>query len=77
LIKRLENQINGKISLSPTQVTSIKLLLDRVLPTLSAQEVTGGVTQFVARLPEVAENSQKWLESVRPERQLLEASTVH
>jgi hypothetical protein len=28
--------------LSPTQVTSIKMLLDKTLPVLSAQEVTGG-----------------------------------
>jgi hypothetical protein len=39
------------------------------------QEVTGGVTNFVARLPEVAENSQSWLASVQ-EKPLLEASTV-
>jgi hypothetical protein len=48
-----------------------------MLPTLSAQEVTGGVTQYVARLPEVAENSQSWLASVK-EKPLLEApTTVH
>jgi hypothetical protein len=28
--------------------------LDKSLPVLSAQEVTGGVTQFIARLPEPA-----------------------
>jgi hypothetical protein len=40
------------------------------------QEVTGGVTQFVARLPEVAENSQSWLANGK-EKPLLEATTVH
>jgi len=34
------------------------------LPVLSAQEVTGGVTQFVALLRKPAENVQKWLGSV-------------
>jgi hypothetical protein len=42
-----------------------------------AEEVTGGVTNYVARLPEVAENSQSWLASVQ-DKPLLEApSTVH
>ena len=50
--------------LSPTQVTSIKILLDKTLPVLSAQEVTGGVTNFVARLPEVANTIDDWKASL-------------
>jgi hypothetical protein len=46
--------------MSPTQVSAAKILLDRTLPVLSAAELTGGVTNFVARLPEPAKDAETW-----------------
>ena len=34
------------------------------MPVLSAQEVTGGVTNYVARLPEPANTMEEWKASV-------------
>jgi hypothetical protein len=41
LINRLEKHISGKIDLSPTQLRSIEILLDRSLAKLSALEISG------------------------------------
>jgi hypothetical protein len=38
--------------------------LDKTLPVLSATEVTGGVTNFVARLPKVANSMDEWKASL-------------
>jgi glutathionyl-hydroquinone reductase len=43
LIKKLENHIDDKCDLSPTQVKSIELLLQRSLPVLSASTITADV----------------------------------
>ena len=40
IIARLQKHIDGEIDLQPTQVASAKILLDRVVPVLSATEVT-------------------------------------
>lgn len=40
LIERLNHHIDGKIELQPTQIAACKILLDRVVPVLSAVEQT-------------------------------------
>ena len=46
---------------------------------LSAQEVTGGVANFVARLPEVADNADAWKASLIEHNvsDVLAPSTIH
>jgi len=46
---------------------------------LSAQEVTGGVTNFVARLPQVANSAEDWKASLVEHRvsDVLAPSTIH
>lgn len=41
IIDRLEKHISGDIELSPTQVTSARILLDKTMASLSATEVSG------------------------------------
>ncbi len=60
IIRRLQLHFNGKLELSSAQLTSAKLLLDRVLPVLTAAEVTGEVATFVMRLPEPAPSMEEW-----------------
>ena len=40
LVNRLQNHIDGKIELQPTQIKAIEMLLARTMPTLSAVEQT-------------------------------------
>lgn len=40
IITRLEKHANGETEMTPTQVKAAQVLLDRVMPTLSASEVT-------------------------------------
>lgn len=40
IINRLQNHVAGKIDLAPTQVSSAKLLLDKVLPNLQNVDTT-------------------------------------
>lgn len=42
LINRLTDHINGKVVLSPSQVTAIKILLDKSLPSLSDVKLDSG-----------------------------------
>ena len=41
-----------------------KDIVDKTVPVLSAQEVTGGVTNYVARLPEPANTMEEWKASL-------------
>lgn len=41
LVERLHSHVLGKCELSQTQITAIRILLDRTLPTLQAVEHTG------------------------------------
>jgi hypothetical protein len=41
LVKRLEDHVLGECELSQTQISAIRMLLDRTLPVLSSVEVTG------------------------------------
>ena len=40
IITRLEKHANGEVEMTPTQVKAAQVLLDRVMPTLSASEIT-------------------------------------
>lgn len=40
IITRLEKHANGEVEMTPSQVKAAQVLLDRVMPTLSASEVT-------------------------------------
>lgn len=42
LINRLMGHIDGKVSLAPTQITAIKVLLDKSLPNLSDVKIESG-----------------------------------
>ena len=47
LINRLTQHVKGEVALSPTQVNSIKILLDKSLPDLSDVKIdtgAGGIT---------------------------------
>jgi prolyl-tRNA editing enzyme YbaK/EbsC (Cys-tRNA(Pro) deacylase) len=41
-INRLHGHIEGKISLAPSQITAIKILLDKSLPNLSDVKIDAG-----------------------------------
>jgi monomeric isocitrate dehydrogenase len=56
LIKRLQDHINGKLELSLSQVRAIGILLKKVVPDLTATEITGDVTHhYVVELPPTLE----------------------
>lgn len=42
LINRLMSHINGQVNLNPSQVTAIKILLDKSLPSLSDVKIESG-----------------------------------
>jgi hypothetical protein len=64
LINRLMRHIRGKDDLSPTQVRSIEILLNKSLPNLQQAEIVAEVRSYVARLPEPAPDAAAWLASV-------------
>lgn len=66
LVNRLTAHAMGELELSNTQVRSIEILLNKTLANLSAQEITGDVTSYVARLPSPASDAASWLASVKP-----------
>lgn len=66
LVNRLTAHAMGEIELSGTQVRSIEILLNKTLANLSAQEITGNVQSYVARLPEPAKDADSWIASVKP-----------
>lgn len=66
LLNRLMALAEGKVEMPPHAVTAALGLLDRVLPRLSAQELSGGVAQYVARLPAPAKSVDDWASGVQP-----------
>lgn len=61
IINRLQGCINGTVELSATQVSAANILLRKVLPDLTATELTGEVlTHYVARLPDPITNVDEW-----------------
>lgn len=73
LISRLQNHVDGKLKMQPSQVTAALGLLKKVIPDLSQQELKGEIGHFVVRLPDVAPTSEAWLERVQQRQQLLAA----
>lgn len=49
-INRLHAHIDGKITLAPTQITAIKILLDKSLPNLSDVKLDSGVDGITFKL---------------------------
>jgi hypothetical protein len=64
LLNRLNALIAGEIEMPPHAVTAALGLLRKVLPDLSAQELSGGVTNYVARLPTPAKDVSAWEDSL-------------
>lgn len=64
LINRLQDHVFKDLELSATQLRAIEIMLKKVLPDLSAQELTGDVTQYVARLPQPAQTAAQWVDMV-------------
>ena len=67
-IRRLEEHLAGNIELSPTQVRCAEILLNKTLANLSAQEISGDVTNYVARLPSPAASAEDWAAQIGAER---------
>lgn len=68
LINRLEKVASGEIegaTVSDT-VRAAEILLRKAMPDLSAQELSGGIANYVARLPQPAKTVDDWQASVRP-----------
>jgi hypothetical protein len=74
ILGRLQRHINGKLDMSPTQVRAAEILLSKVLPSLQSAEIKADVRQYVARLPEPAQDAATWLASV--DKPLLVSSTL-
>ena len=77
LVNRLTDCATGKIELSPTQVSCIKILIDKVLPNLQATALTGadgGPIEHVSRLDTSALSRQQ-LEAIASIRVLDEQDT--
>jgi hypothetical protein len=66
LLNVLNNHIFNGTPLLATQLKAIEMQLDRKLPRLSAQEITGDVTQYVARLPQPAASVEAWTAATTP-----------
>lgn len=64
LINRLSDFVNGKIELTPAQVTAALGLLRKTAPDLQASENKTEVTHnYVARLPTVSKDMDAWEQS--------------
>lgn len=64
LINRLHDHALGKIELSVTQIKSIEILLRKTAPDLLAVEQTTQVqVNYVAVLPEAAQDIDEWREN--------------
>ena len=64
ILNRLIKLCNGEIEMPPHAVTAALGLLRKVMPDLSAQELSGGVANYVARLPSPAKDSDDWAKSL-------------
>jgi hypothetical protein len=75
LLNRLQDCALGKVQLRPDEVRCLEISLKKALPDLSAQEITGDVTQYVARLPQPAASVEAWTAATTPPK--LEDKTKH
>lgn len=67
IIRRLHLHVEGKLDLTPTQVSAAKLLLGKVLPDLVAADITADHTvAYVARLPAPVQDLDQWQQQAKP-----------
>src|SRR5262245_29915977 len=65
LIRRLQDHIKGKITLSMAQVRAIDILLRKIIPDLSQSSVTGEMThKYVVEVPPLL-TKDEWLKKYR------------
>jgi len=61
IVNRLQDCLAGKVELSAQQVNAAKILLGKVLPDLSATELSGGIEQrSVMRMPTPSKDKDEW-----------------
>ena len=64
ILKRLIDHVEGKIEMTPTQITAGLGLLRKCMPDLSASELNATVEhRSVMRMPEPAKTSDEWLKT--------------
>src|SRR5262245_26351572 len=69
LIRRLQDHVKGKISLTPTQVRSAEILLRKIVPDLTQTSVVGEMMhKYVAEVPPLL-TKDAWLEKYRVTKQ--------
>jgi hypothetical protein len=71
LVNRLQDNALGKlkVEMTPGQVRSAEILLKKKIPDLSSTEnKTEVVHRYVARLPNKAENPEKWQQQNAPKQ---------
>lgn len=68
IIGRLHDCVMGNITLDAQQVSCAKALLNKVLPDLTATEMTVETTSYVARIPEQASSTDEWLKHNAPQQ---------
>ncbi len=61
LVNRLIDHALGKVDMTPTQVRSAEICLNKTIPNLSASENTNKTeVSFVVRVPEKAASVEEW-----------------
>ena len=69
LVNALSDHVLGNNDMKPTQITAALGLLRKVLPDLSATELSGEVARpTVIRAPKTVADSKTWLDSHGPAR---------
>ncbi len=66
ILNALVEHTLGIRDMSATQVTAGVALLRKIMPDLAATELSGGIANYVARLPQPAKTVDDWQASVRP-----------
>jgi hypothetical protein len=64
ILSVLVEHVQGKREMGATQVTAAIALLRKVLPDLTATELTGGIATYVARLPTPSVSVEDWKETI-------------
>jgi len=77
MINRLMALCEGTAEMPPHAVTAALGLLRKVLPDLSAQELSGGISQYVARLPQPAASVDAWQASVTQAKPLADKEKLN
>lgn len=67
IINRLHGCVMGTVELSAQQVSAAKTLLAKVLPDLTATELTGDMQHhYVARMPASSSTAEEWQQQHAP-----------